>query len=250
MQMPWSRAKTKIDHRLAMHVRAEPFEMPTTAPMVSFTFDDIPESAATHGAGMLEAHDAIGTFYVSAGLIGTSTPDWTLANDQMILSLHRRGHEIGCHTYSHPRVNDLDAVAMGRELDRNRKYLKALDPTMRVENFAYPFGQGSYLRSGQLKSAFKSSRGILPGINRNVVDLHFLKAMPLIDGEITPSQIDRAFDEAVGSNGWLIFYTHDVSDRPSSYGCSPALLDHALNAAKRRNVAIHSIAEALRHAGA
>jgi len=29
--------------------------------------------------------------------------------------------------------------------------------------------------------------------------------------------IDRAFDEAVASNGWLIFYSHDVEPEPSGW---------------------------------
>ena len=40
--------------------------------MVSFTFDDLPKSAVTTGAGMLEAHGARGTFYVSGGLVGAA----------------------------------------------------------------------------------------------------------------------------------------------------------------------------------
>ncbi|WP_157088495.1 hypothetical protein [Bradyrhizobium jicamae] len=47
---------------------------------------------------------------------------------------------------------------------------------------------------------------------------------------------DRAFDETQSNNGWLIFHGHDVTERPSSYGCSPALPAHALDAASRRNI--------------
>lgn len=60
--------------------------------------------------------------------------------------------------------------------------------------------------------------------------------MPLIDREIDREGIDRAFDETLDKNGWLIFYSHDVETTPSPYGCSPELLRHALDAAVRRNV--------------
>ena len=105
-------------------------------------------------------------------------------------------------------------------------------------------------RKGQLRKAFHSSRGILPGVNSGVVDLQYLRATPLIEVEIDREQIDRAFDQAVAKNGWLIFYTHDVRTAPSSYGCSPSLLRHALDAASRRNIPVLSVAEALRRAGA
>ena len=74
--------------------------------------------------------------------------------------------------------------------------------------------------------------------------------MPLIDGEIDRDGIERAFDEAETDNGWLIFYGHDVTERPSPYGCSPALLNHALEAAARRKIPALTMAEAMRCARA
>ncbi|WP_249779451.1 polysaccharide deacetylase family protein [Bradyrhizobium sediminis] len=218
--------------------------------MVSFTFDDIPKSAATTGAKLLEDHDARGTFYVSGGLVGTAAADWTAVDAQDIIDLHRNGHEIGCHTFSHKRTCDLDAESLAAEIARNGRYLRALDPSIKVENFAYPFGYGSFGRKGQLKQAFQSCRSIVPGINSGTVDLQFLRAMPLIDRRIGRHEIERAFDQAQTYNGWLIFYSHDVADKPSAYGCSPDLMNHALEAASRRRIPVLNMAEALLCAGA
>jgi hypothetical protein len=139
---------------------------------------------------------------------------------------------------------------MAAELTKNRAYLLGLDSSIKIENFAYPYGIGSVLRKGQLGKAFRSSRGILPGVNSGNVDLQYLRAVPLIDRQIDRDGIDRAFDEAVASNGWLIFYSHDVEATPSPYGCSPELLRHALDAAARRNIPAMSVAGALRFARA
>jgi hypothetical protein len=106
------------------------------------------------------------------------------------------------------------------------------------------------LRKGQLSNAFRSSRGILPGVNSDLVDLHFLRATPLIDEDIDTSGVERAFDQAAASGGWLIFNGHDVAAEPSRYGCTPQLLRHALKAASQRDIPIVSVAEALRRAGA
>ena len=245
MNALWSEAKARISNRLATHLSVEPRRLLNETPMVSFTFDDIPKSAATTGAKLLEDHDAHGTFYVSGGLVGTATSGWVTADGQDIIDLHRHGHEIGCHTFSHKRTCDLDAGALTAEIAHNRLYLHALDPFIKLENFAYPFGYGSFGRKGQLKQAFQSCRGIVPGINSHTVDLHFLRAIPLIDCLIGRDEIERAFDLAQTYNGWLIFYTHDVADRPSPYGCSPDLINHALETAKRRTVRILNMAEAL-----
>jgi hypothetical protein len=125
----------------------------------------------------------------------------------------------------------------------------ALDYSIKVENFAYPFGMASVSRKGQLRKIFRSSRGILPGVNSGIVDLHFLRAMPLTEQDIDRDAIDRAFDEAVAKNGWLIFYGHDVENTPSPYGCTPDLLRHALKAAARRNIPALTVAGALQRAG-
>ncbi len=235
---------------MAMHLRVEPFRLRNATPMVSFTFDDVPKSAATVGAAILEAHDAHGTFYVIGSQVGTSSPLWDMVDREDVVTLHRHGHEIACHTFSHKRACDLDAEALNAEIARNQQYLGALDPSIRIENFAYPFGYGSFVRKRQLKTVFKSCRSIVPGVNSGTVDLQFLRAIPLIDRRIDRDGIERAFDEAQTANGWLIFYTHDVADEPSPYGCSPSLLNEALEAASRRKIPVLNMAEALQCAGA
>jgi peptidoglycan/xylan/chitin deacetylase (PgdA/CDA1 family) len=245
-----SEARAKVGHRLAMHLRVDLFRLRNSTPMVSFTFDDLPKSAVTTGAGMLEAHRARGTFYVSGSLVGAAAPDWVAGDADDVVALHRRGHEIGCHTFSHQRVCDLDEAAMMQEIMRNRAYLRTLDPSIRVNSFAYPFGYGSYARKYQLRKEFQTCRSIVQGVNAGGVDLQFLRAMPLIDREMDRDGIDRAFDEAQTNNGWLIFYSHDVADRPSPYGCSPALLAHALEAATKRNIPALTMAEAMQCARA
>ena len=251
MNALWSAAKTKVSNRLAAHFRVESFRLRNEAPMVSFTFDDIPKSAATTGAGILEDHGVRGTFYVSGGLVSTtSSPHWAAVDAPDIVALHRRGHEIGCHTFSHRRACDLDAASLTTEIEQNRRYLQSVDPSIKIENFAYPFGYGSFWRKQQLKAAFQSCRGIVPGVNSGTVDLQFLRAMPLIDLHIDRDAIERALDETQLNNGWLIFYGHDVTEAPSPYGCSPALLDQALEAASRRKIRGLNMAEALRCARA
>ncbi|KIU49257.1 MULTISPECIES: polysaccharide deacetylase family protein [Bradyrhizobium] len=250
MNALWSEARVKVSHRLAMHVQVERFRLNNAAPMVSFTFDDLPKSAATLGADILESYGARGTFYVSGGLVGLDARFWATGNADDVVSLHRRGHEVGCHTFSHRRACDLDEGSLTAEIARNRTYLHSLDPTMPVETFAYPFGYGSYARKHQLKSEFRTCRSIMPGVNSGEVDLQFLRAMPLIDRQMSRERIDTAFGEAANTNGWLIFYSHDVADAPSLYGCSPDLMTYTLEAAARRNMPVLTMAEAFRCARA
>jgi peptidoglycan/xylan/chitin deacetylase (PgdA/CDA1 family) len=250
MPLMGSAFTARVSNRLARHFCAVPHRWPADNPMVSFTFDDIPDSAASVGAPMLEEYGGRATFYISGGLVGQWSGHWAGIDAEGILGLHRSGHEIACHTFSHRRAIELDAAAMAQEIEANRRYLHSLDPSIRIENFAYPYGQGSVSRKLQLRNVFRSSRAILPGVNSGTIDLQYLRARPLVDEHIGHEGIERAFDQAIATGGWLIFYSHDVVEAPSPYGCTPQLLRKALEAAARRKMPIVSVAEALRRAGA
>jgi hypothetical protein len=60
----------------------------------------------------------------------------------------------------------------------------------------------------------------------------------------------RAFDAAQADNGWLISCSRGDAESPGPYGCSPALMHHALEAASRRQIPVWNMAEALLCAGA
>jgi peptidoglycan/xylan/chitin deacetylase (PgdA/CDA1 family) len=241
--------KARVDNRLARHLRPARHLLVADQPMVSFTFDDIPDSAASVGAPLVEAHGGHATFYVAGGLLHRWSGHWQGIDDAGIVALHARGHEIACHTFSHPRITDLGPAAMRAEIAENRRYLTALDASIRLDNFAYPYGLASVSHKGFLAGTFQSSRGILPGVNRGVVDLQLLRATPLVSVLIDRDGIDRAIDDALACGGWLIFYSHDVAPSPSQYGCTPELLRHALAAASQRQLPIVTVAEALRRAG-
>jgi peptidoglycan/xylan/chitin deacetylase (PgdA/CDA1 family) len=249
-QTEWLALQARVSNRLSRYFCTTPFKLRNTRPTVSFTFDDFPDSAATTGASILDRYDAKATFYVSGSQVDKWSDHWQGVAADNILELHRGGHEIACHTFSHVRATDLDAARLAAEIEENRRYLLGLNPSMRIENFAYPYGLGSVWRKAQLAKTFRSSRGIIPGINSGVVDLQYLRSTPLINHHIDEERVDRVFDALVDTNGWLIFYGHDVAGEPSPYGCTPSLLRYALDAATKRNVAIMTVAGALHAAGA
>ena len=45
--------------------------------------------------------------------------------------------------------------------------------------------------------------------------------------------------------GWLIFFSHDVSDDPSPYGCTPVMLEHALATLAAAGIAALPVKHAL-----
>ena len=243
------RLHRKLSRGLAQYVATRRIRAKNREPLVSFTFDDVPDTALIHGAPVLEGQGARGTFYIAGGLCGRTEPDRQLISSPGCIELHRRGHEIGCHTFSHPDLQTLDAAALSMEIASNRAFFRELVPDLVLESFAYPYGRSSFARKLQVQACFRSCRGNRAGVNGGMVDLGMLRAMA-IDYATDRDRVARAIDGAVGCNGWLIFFTHDVAPRPTWIGCTPQFLDAAIAYARGRGCEIVTVREGLRRIGA
>ena len=235
--------------RAARYARSKPLVMRNLAPLVTFTFDDVPDSAYINGAAVLEQHGLRGTFYVASGTCGHKDAYWRVIGADQVRALYDAGHEIGCHTFSHVRVEDLDAQRMDEECAQNLRRLRELCPGIALTNFCYPFGRASLPRKMQLQKRFDSCRGVYQGINAGTADLGMLRAIDLYDRTLTPDKLRRVLRETRERNGWLIFTTHDVADKPSWIGCSPRLLADTIAAVQAENMQCLPIRDALKAIG-
>ncbi len=112
-------------------------------------------------------------------------------------------------------------------------------------SFAYPYGEVCSRTKRLLADLYPSSRGIHPGVNGVASDLAQLKAIALERRSWRPARVERWIETAKAQNGWLVFFSHDVSDDPSPYGCTPAMLEHALGAARSAGFDVAPVKEAL-----
>jgi peptidoglycan/xylan/chitin deacetylase (PgdA/CDA1 family) len=241
---------SRVSRGAAVYLPTKTVRNRSNAPLVSFTFDDIPDSALINGARVLEGHGVRGTFYVSGGLCGSRFQDWTFIGTDAVRTLLDLGHEVGCHTFSHPDVQTLTPKQAQREIEQNGEFLGRIDPRVRLTNFAYPYGSVGLAQKGSVQSRFRSCRGVRHGINAGRIDLGHLRAVQLYNATLTESGIDAILDLAARQNGWVIFYTHDVAERPSEHGCSPRLLDVAVTKAKAAGYACLTVDAALDRIGA
>jgi len=235
--------------RAARYARSKPLGMRNQAPLVTFTFDDVPDSAYVNGAAVLERHGLRGTFYVASGTCGYKDAYWRVIGADQVRALYDAGHEIGCHTFSHVRVEDLDAQRMDEECAQNLRRLRELCPGIALTNFCYPFGRASLPRKMQLQKRFDSCRGVYQGVNASTADLGMLRTIDLYDRTLTPDKLRRVLRETRERNGWLIFTTHDVADKPSWIGCSPRLLADTIAAVQAENMQCLPIRDALKAIG-
>lgn len=224
----------RLTNRLIRRLPGPRIDVPATTPIVSFTFDDVPGTALTAGATILERYGARGTFYISGGLANTHEADRTLISSSGCAELLARGHELGCHTFAHPNVRHLHGDALARDIALNREFLGDIDPTRQPRNFAYPYTAGSFRARALLARQFRSARGGLHGTNRGRTDRTYLLSMPLEQPDESVLALRGAVDDLVENPGWLIFYGHDISPTPTPYGCTPqsfeALVRHTVEA--------------------
>lgn len=237
----------RIDNTLARLASGPGIDVATDVPLVSFSFDDVPETALTAGATVLERNGARGTFYVAGGLVGTGESG-RLITPEGVRNLYARGHEIGDHTFSHRPLGRLGRHEVAREFARNAAFLRDIDPGIVPRNMAFPYNRSSLAATPELRRRFRSARGGRAGINRQQMLPFHLRAV-----EIAPQfgvdALSRWIDDVAARPGWLVFFTHDVADRPTPYGTSAATLERLVQHARDRGCLVLTVDAALDRIG-
>lgn len=218
--------------RIARHV--VPFHL--DSPIVSFTFDDFPRSALDVGGRILENEGISGTFYTAFGLADTNTDVGPIGSLHELAACMDRGHEIACHTYDHLDCRRASAREVNESIVRNQAVARNLGLPL-FRHFAFPFGYFGIAGKKTAMRHYASARTTMWGLNSDNIDLGLLKGVPIYSRYET-LRLEHYLDELQCRRGWLIFYTHDVSARPSPYGCTPEKLRLVVRRAKEIGASI------------
>jgi peptidoglycan/xylan/chitin deacetylase (PgdA/CDA1 family) len=211
-------------------------------PIVSFCFDDFPRTAYLAGGAILKRFGARGTYYAAPGLMNTSNDlgeQFTLSDIESLLS---DGHELGCHTFSHMSCRSVPFKAFETDVLKGREALRKMtgrDPV----NFAYPFGHVSVVAKKKIGAQMKTCRGIYGGLNGANPDLNLLSANSLYGDVDQVAECESLVSANLQRKAWLIFYTHDVRDNPSPFGCTPALLEKVVSLTLARGFQVAPVQE-------
>lgn len=212
------------------------------APMVSFSFDDAPASAAEIAAPILEAAGYRGVFYVAARYMeGQDGPIAPYAGWDAIKALAGRGHEIGCHTYAHRNCAYIGPGEALAETEANARALTRQGlaaPT----TFAFPFGDVSAASKAALEPRFSLLRATHPGLMRRGGDLNQAPSVA-VEGPDAEAHAIGWLERVKAQGGWLILYTHDVTERPSPYGCTPKAFQAVVDRTRALDLEVVTVAE-------
>lgn len=214
-------------------------------PMVSFTFDDFPRSALHVGGQTLAAHGARGTFYAAPALMGTTSELGEQFCTQDLLDLVAAGHELGSHTYNHVSSWTMPAERYREEVTGGDAALREPMIAGPSGNFSYPLGHVTVAAKKAIGQHCRSCRSAFPGFHGPTADLNLLRANQLYSDSIPFSHVADLMARHARPGRWLIFYTHDVRETPSRYGCTPRYFEDAVRCAVDSGARVVTVADAL-----
>lgn len=233
-----SRAVKAAQVRLARNVGLNALGTRLEAPVVSFTFDDFPRSALHEGGRMLRERGWTGTYFAAGGFCGRTVDGLDYFDRDDLVQAAEEGHEIACHTFGHLRLPQTRRADIEADLARNADFVAEVLPGQRLSSFAYPYGDLDLQRKALIARRFSVCRGIWPGINAGRMDFAQLKAVALERRTLDSLDIEAWLDRVQAERGWLVFFTHDVSDDPSAYGCHRKTFEAVTNAVARRGLRV------------
>jgi peptidoglycan/xylan/chitin deacetylase (PgdA/CDA1 family) len=132
-----------VDHFRTVRLNDLPETISTGEPVACVTFDDGYRDACERAAPILDDVGVPATFFLPSGLMGekleTSHGPREVIDADGARGLAERGHEIGAHSITHPRLTGLPRADAELEIGGSRDQLQATLGAP-VSSFAYPKG--------------------------------------------------------------------------------------------------------------
>ena len=219
---------TRLNRLLSRLAPVRTVHLAGARPIASVTFDDFPKSAWTRGGPILAKHGARATYYTAGGFCGRTVDGKVFYDAEDLCALGAAGHEIACHGFSHQPTPTLSSKALAADAARNAQFLEPFLNGGMAKSYAFPYGLASPRTKKFFASRFTNVRGVHPGLNRGRADLALLNAISMEKRCWDREAIAGAIARARHDRAWIVFYTHDVSDDPSPYGSTPAMLSEVL----------------------
>jgi len=219
-------------------------------PLISFTFDDFPRSALLAGGAILKRFGLAGTYFASFGLVGKETPSGQIFFPDDLTTLLEQGHELGCHTFAHCDSWATATKTFENSIIQNHAALDRLFPHCEFKTFSYPISLPRPKTKARIADYFLCCRGGGQAFNAGKTDLNQLSAYFLEKSRDNFQAVKDVIDHNRQACGWLIFATHDISNNPTPFGCTPEFFERVVEYAIGSGAQIVPVVEALEVLGA
>jgi len=191
------------------------------------TFDDGPLTDLSIGVPILDKYSIKGTFYIIGSRIGNpSILTW-----EQVKSMEDNGHDMQCHTYSHPHLTTLTEAQIRDEMTNNNTAFSNNSITAPIST-AYPYYDNNELVRATVadyRDISRAGSGAI-GIRSFVFKDSDIRAIEATLCDITTEeQLQKAkdtIDACVRRKGIFVFSLHSPY---ADYGYDPDLLDELLD---------------------
>lgn len=167
---------------------------------VSLTFDDGFLTEYTIGLNLLEKYHISGTFFLPALMSGK---EWDNANE-----LVENGHEVGAHTLSHPKLNEIPIEEAVFEISNSKLLIEENIPRYSCFSFAYPHGRYNEDLKEIVSKYFEIARSVddgycsVGGVDYFQVPTYFFNSRTKL------KEADSRIDYALHNCRWLVESYH------------------------------------------
>jgi len=171
------------------------------------------------------------TAVLVAGLLGvlmTSMPVSAQTWDPTL------GWDFECHSHTHPHFGQLTDTQIAWELEQVNAAFQSHGYAV-PRHLAYPYGDYGKNARGQARikavvSQYRDSGRVVWGdmMSYPVTDWYVTKAAQL-KSSTSWKTIKGWVDKSIATNSLLNIFTHEVTAKPSSYGCTPQMLAQLLD---------------------
>jgi peptidoglycan/xylan/chitin deacetylase (PgdA/CDA1 family) len=234
---------TRLSRFAARHIACRWLPLNQQRGVVSFSFDDVPASACRAGADIFERYQLCASFYVCGQLTDGIEQKQPCHSVSDLQRLQANGHEIGCHTYSHTHCANADLRRLEQDWDRNQSFFQ--QHGLQTTGFAFPFGAYDLPAKLAARRRFAYSRITGGGTQLGKADLSALRAQALYADQIDLQLIEQLIAQTATQGGWLILYSHEVTENPGPWGTTPAQLEAAIQMALNASCKVLPVRDAI-----
>lgn len=169
--------------------------------VVTFTFDDATSTQFSIGAEYLNLNNFKGTFFISINFIGEEV--WIPLNE-----LVKKGHEIGSHTLSHPKLTDITLEEVKTEIEQSKEIIEANIKNYKCFSFAYPHGRFNDDVKKIVSLHYEAARIVDPGLCSDTNNDYFALKTFFFNSKTKLKVANRWVNTAIHNNKWLIESYH------------------------------------------
>ncbi len=218
-----------------------PVAVETPRAIVSFSFDDVPQSVMTVGLPLLQQAGYPATVYVT---VGNTIYDGYMSWDD-IAAVAAVGWEIGAHTQSHEDLTTLSDEAIVADFTASN--VAFLLHGYRPTTFATPFGAYDERVLAHIATYYESHRTAWPnGSNLLAVDPYRIISYA-VDRDTTFAEVQAVLADLQKNGGWVVVQLHHLFPAgevvEEKYGTN--LLEAMVAEVQKYNFTVLTVSEAL-----